>query len=231
MSEPVDPADFLTPDRCWINILNGPDQTDPRPAVFLDRDGVLVEEKNYLADPEGVEVIAGTPRAIHAARALGYRVVVVTNQSGIGRGRFDWHAYAAVENRMLEMLDTAGAKPDAVFACPHHPSGIAPYAVDHPWRKPAPGMLFAARDRLAIDLGASVIVGDKLSDLRAGHAAGLQTLVHVLTGHGAADKARVSEAATDHLKGLVTQVASIADLPGLLETGTFARTAQGRGQQ
>jgi histidinol-phosphate phosphatase family protein len=115
-----------------------------RPAVFLDRDGTLVEEVPYLHDPERV-VLSGGVEALSAVAASGYALVVVTNQAGVARGLYDEVAVAAVHRRMAELLAGAGVRLDAVLHCPHHPEGTVPgYARPCRCRKPGPGMLEAA---------------------------------------------------------------------------------------
>jgi len=159
-----------------------------RPALFLDRDGAMIVEENYLSDPEKVILIDGTVETIIAANQRNIAVVVVTNQSGIARGYFGWDIFAAVQERLLELLTKNGAKINAVYASPFHKSGNEPYRhPSHPSRKPNPGMLLRARDELGIDLPRSWIVGDKAGDLKAGLNAGLAGGLHVLTGHGRDD--------------------------------------------
>lgn len=132
-----------------------------RPAVFLDRDGTLIEEKDYLADPDGVEVIPGTYEALAELRAAGFHLVTVTNQAGIARGYYTDDDYRAVAARLDEMLAEAGTPVDDTRYCPHHPDVTGPCAC----RKPATGMYLAAAADLGIDLRASYYVGDKVSDV------------------------------------------------------------------
>lgn len=156
-----------------------------RPALFLDRDGVLVEEVNYLSRPEDAVLIPGAAATVRACNAAGIPVAVVTNQSGIGRGYFGWAAFAAVEARIRDLLAAEDAVLDAVLACAYHDAVAAPFCrPEHPWRKPGPGMLRHAAMVLNLDLGRSWIVGDKASDLEAGLAAGLAGGIAVRTGHG-----------------------------------------------
>jgi D-glycero-D-manno-heptose 1,7-bisphosphate phosphatase len=167
---------------CWCDIRR---TFGHMPALFLDRDGVVVEEAHYLAKPEDVRIIAGAAAAIAACNRAGIPVVVVTNQSGIGRGLYDWHAFADVEAAITELLVRDGAHLDAVLACAHHADAQPPYDVaDHPWRKPQPGMILEAAARMNLDLARSWIVGDKADDLAAGRTAGLAGGVVVATGHG-----------------------------------------------
>lgn len=155
-----------------------------RPAVFFDRDGTLIVDADYLSDPEGVVLIPGAPESIRAARQAGWLAVVVTNQSGIGRGLYSEADYRAVDRRFQALLSAEGATVDAVLHCPHHPAFTGACAC----RKPAPGMLLEAARRLGIDLGRSLMVGDKRSDLEAGAAVGAAPIL-VRTGYGAITEA------------------------------------------
>ena len=150
----------------------------PRPALFLDRDGVLIEDRHYLCDPTNVELCPGATALLEAACSQGWPVVVVTNQSGIARGYFNWQDYELVSDRLLELLGSS-ASIAAIYA-----NGHGPQASPSSWRKPSPGMLLAAAEDLNVDLTRSLLVGDRLIDLKAGISAGLTLLVHVLTGHG-----------------------------------------------
>lgn len=156
-----------------------------RPAVFLDRDGTLNEEVDYLCDPEHLVMIPGAAAAVARLNAKGIPVVVVTNQSGIGRGKYDWQDFAAVMSRMGTLLALENAWIDAVYASPHHEKGQGDYGVaDHPERKPNPGMLLRAAEEHGLDLAHSWMVGDKAIDLEAGHRAGCRAVL-VRTGYGA----------------------------------------------
>jgi len=178
----VDPR--LSADLLWRDVrVKG--FSSPRPALFLDRDGVIIEEKNYIADPHEVELLPGIPDLIRAARLAGMAVVEITNQAGIGRGYFGWPEFTQVENRLTELLADHGVHLDAVFACAFHPQARPPYDhPSHPWRKPNPGMLMEAGRLLNLDLPQSVLVGDKAADQQAARAAGLRCGIHVLTGYG-----------------------------------------------
>lgn len=155
-----------------------------RPAVFLDRDGTLNEEVDYLSDPDHLVLIPGAAAAVARLNARGIPVVVVTNQSGIGRGRYGWQDFAAVMSRMGTLLALENARIDAVYASPHHELGRGEYAVaDHPDRKPNPGMLLRAAAEHDLDLSRSWMVGDKAVDLEAGRRAGCRVAL-VRTGYG-----------------------------------------------
>ena len=170
----------------------------PRPALFLDRDGVMIEEKNYLRDPQEVELLPGVPELIAAAKGMGWAVVEITNQAGIAHGHLDWPDFVAVEDRITQVLEAKGVRVDAVFACPFHRAGRAPYGhPDHPWRKPNPGMLNEAVRVLNLIPSESVLVGDKDIDQRAGRAAGLCRGIHVRTGYGKDHEAAALAAASD----------------------------------
>ncbi len=181
---------FVTADGQWERVLSER-FSSPVPCLFLDRDGVIIEDRHYLSDPAGVQLISGADELIVSAREQGYAVVVVSNQSGIGRGRFGWKEHFAVESRMIELVTASGARFDALYACPFHAPARAGEAADHPWRKPNPGMILAASGALNLDRSRSWLVGDKLSDIQAAKAAGLRAGIHVLTGHGQDDAAGI----------------------------------------
>ena len=144
------------------------------PVLFVDRDGVLIEDRGFVGSAAQTQLYSDAPAAIAAARALGYRVAIVTNQSGIARGLYDWSGFAAVQAVIDAALARAGAAVDAVLACAYHGDGRAPYAVaDHFWRKPNPGMILEGLRRLHGIPTRSVMVGDKASDVAAARAAGL----------------------------------------------------------
>jgi D-glycero-D-manno-heptose 1,7-bisphosphate phosphatase len=179
--------------------------------VFLDRDGVLIEERNYLADPAGVQLILGAARYVARANACGRAVVVVSNQSGIARGILDWRIHLAIENRMIELLAAQSARIDMLLACGHHPDGAPPLDFDHPWRKPKPGMLLEAAGELNLDLSDSLLVGDKRSDIEAARAGGLPAAILVLTGYGRQETSHAMQLQQDGFA--VSICASIADAP------------------
>jgi len=155
-----------------------------RAAIFLDRDGTLNEEVDYLSDPEQMVLIPGAAASVARLNARDIPVVVVTNQSGIGRGRFRWEDFAAVMDRMTDLLAQEQARVDAVYVAPHHAHGQGEYAAtDHPDRKPNPGMLRRAAEEHGLDLSRSWMVGDKAIDLEAGRRAGCKVVL-VRTGYG-----------------------------------------------
>ena len=148
------------------------------PVLFVDRDGVLIEDRGYVGSVAQTHIYPDAPAAIAAARALGYRVAIVTNQSGIARGLYDWNGFAAVQDMIDAALARAGTAVDAVLACAYHGDGQAPYAVaDHFWRKPNPGMILEGLHRLNGIAARSAMAGDKASDIAAARAAGLGNAV------------------------------------------------------
>lgn len=163
-------------------------QANGGPILFLDRDGVIVEEVGYLARSEDVRIVDAAAAAIRLANERGICVVVVTNQSGIGRGLFNWYDFERVQHRISELLALEGAHLDLVIACGYHPDGIGEFCkVDHPWRKPNNGMMMAGAKCLNADLSRSLMVGDKITDLEAARASGVGAGILVRTGHGATE--------------------------------------------
>lgn len=152
----------------------------PRPGVLIDRDGTLIEDRHYLADPDGVVLIPGAGAAVARWNAGGVPIGVLSNQSGVARGYFDEAAVAAVHHRLGELLASMGARLDGIWYCPHHPDHGGPCAC----RKPAPGLAQRAAEALGLDLARSWVVGDKACDVELAARVGA-TGVLVRTGHGA----------------------------------------------
>jgi D-glycero-D-manno-heptose 1,7-bisphosphate phosphatase len=160
-------------------------------AVFLDRDGTINAEKEYLHRTEDFEFIPGAPQAIKLLNDAGFCIVVVTNQSGVARGYYDEAAVERLHRHMDAELARFGARVDAYYFCPHHPDhGSGEYTRACACRKPLPGMLVQAAADLAVDLTESWIIGDKLADVEAGLRAGCRPLL-VRTGYGADEEARL----------------------------------------
>jgi D-glycero-D-manno-heptose 1,7-bisphosphate phosphatase len=156
-----------------------------RPAVFLDRDGTLVEEVPYLHDPELVRLVPGAAAALRSLAAAGFALVLVTNQAGIAKGYYGEDAVGRVHQRLAELLAAGGVALDGIEYCPHHPEGtVPPFARACRCRKPGPGMLSAAAERLGIDLPSSYLVGNDPVDVGAARAAGATPLL-VTTGQAA----------------------------------------------
>lgn len=202
--EPIFGGKYLTNDQVLIDLTHTSRRFEtPRPALFLDRDGVIVVDAHYIGDPDKVELLPGAGYLIRSANESGIPVIVVTNQSGIGRGYFGWPEFERVQNKIDDLLKREKAKWNAVIACPHHKDALPPYRQEnHPCRKPNPGMLFAARNVVNIDLSRSWIVGDKAGDLLAGKQAGLKGGVHVAThpDTAVAESQKAKELAADEFK-------------------------------
>jgi len=160
---------------------------DGRRAVFLDRDGTIVDDPSpgFLHDPGRVRLLPGAAKAIHRLNEAGWLVVTVSNQSGIARGLYDEAAFAAVQRRLGELLAAHGAHLDATYYCPHHPEITGPCEC----RKPGVKLFRDAQTALGIDLARSYWVGDRLSDVEPARTLGGRALL-VATGHGAAHRAQ-----------------------------------------
>ncbi len=148
-------------------------------AVFLDRDNTIIANDGYLGDATGVKLLPGAAAAIASLRRLGFRIIIVSNQSGVARGMFDEAAVEAVNQEMIRQLkEQAGAHVDASYYCPYHPDAVVPeYKLDHEWRKPKPGMLKAACADFNLDLGQSWMIGDQPRDVAAGAFVGCRTIL------------------------------------------------------
>jgi D-glycero-D-manno-heptose 1,7-bisphosphate phosphatase len=165
-------------------------------AAFIDRDGVVNEERGYVHRIEDFHLLPGVVDGLRLLRQHGYSLVLVTNQAGIGRGLYTEDDYQALTAHLQVLLAAQGAALDGVYHCPHHPiAGVGGYRVDCTCRKPHPGMLLQAAHDLGLDLATSVLVGDKHSDLEAGRAAGVAACVLVESGHSPSAQAR---ALADH---------------------------------
>jgi D-glycero-D-manno-heptose 1,7-bisphosphate phosphatase len=171
------------------------------PVLFLDRDGVLLVEKDYLSDPADVELTAGVPAALCRARERGFLLIGVSNQSGLGRGRFTPAQFQSVMARFDELLQAAGCPLDGFYYCPHAPhDGCA-------CRKPAPGLLQEAAADWTWDPERAWVVGDKVSDVDLALHAGMRAVL-VLTGHGAQQAPKLGER-----RGVLV----VQDLPAAVE--------------
>jgi D-glycero-D-manno-heptose 1,7-bisphosphate phosphatase len=174
-----------------------------RRAVFLDRDGTLIEEKHYLHRPAEVSLYPGAPQALARLQEAGFVLFLVTNQSGVGRGYFTMEDVGAVHRHIADLLAGHGVRFTEVY--------VAPEAPEQPsrGRKPSPQFLFDARDQFDVDLSQSYMVGDKLIDLECGWNAGVRKSILVLTGYGR----EVQAAAGDRLRdGVIAQdLAGVAD--------------------
>ena len=162
----------------------------PRPAVFLDRDGTMIEDVGYLDTPSGIELFPWTVDAIRAFNRAGLPVVVVTNQAGVARGFLTEAILADIHRALTATLAAGGATVDGFYHCPHHPHGtVAGYARACDCRKPGRALIDRAARDLDLDPARSFVVGDKWIDVGLAHAVGARGIL-VRTGYGAAQEAR-----------------------------------------
>ena len=159
-----------------------PEHPGGRPAVFLDRDGTIIEHVHYLSNPLDVRLIPGAAQAVRRLRHAGYACVVVTNQSAIGRGMITTEQLGRIHDEMNRQLAAEDAAVDAIYYCPEAPVNDDRTVIEHSDRKPGPGMLFRASDDLTLDLDASWMIGDMISDVLAGLNAGCPGNILVRTG-------------------------------------------------
>ncbi len=160
-------------------------------AVFLDRDGTVTEEVGYLTNVDMLHMIPGAGAAIRKLNQAGFKVVLVTNQSGVARGYFPESLVHEAHERLTGMLKSEGARLDGIYYCPHHPSaGNSEYTTVCDCRKPATGLLDRAAKELNIDLMGSYMVGDKWSDVELAHNAGVKAVL-VQTGFAHDDPGNV----------------------------------------
>lgn len=176
-----------------------------KPAVFLDRDGTIIRNVHHLADPDLVELLPGAAAGIQKLRAAGYVCVVVSNQSAVGRGLLTLETLEVIHQTMCNQLREAGAEIDGWYFCPEAPGTDDRTQIEHPDRKPGPGMLLRAARDLHLDLTQSWMVGDMVSDLMAGFNAGCRGAVLVRTGHGA--EAKPSDAVASHIAADLSEAA------------------------
>lgn len=173
-------------------------QPPRRRFVVLDRDGTIIEEREYLSEPEQVRLLPGAAAALRDLRQMGFGLVVITNQSGIGRGYFDRERLRQIHQRLEELLEAEGVGLDGLYVCPHKSEDNCPC------RKPKLGLLQKAAEDLGFRLENSIVIGDKTSDIQMGRAAGALTFL-VRTGYGAQLE---NEAAADYV---VNDLAAAAD--------------------
>ena len=147
-------------------------------AIFLDCDGTLIEDPGYINSPDQVKLLEGVTEALVELRAMGYKLIVVSNQSGVARGIVTEQVLGEIHNRLRQQLAEKGAHLDEIYYCPYHPEGVVrKYRKESDWRKPNPGMLLAAADELKIDLSQSWCIGDSNRDIEAGLRAGCKTIL------------------------------------------------------
>jgi D-glycero-D-manno-heptose 1,7-bisphosphate phosphatase len=180
---------------------------DLYPALLLDRDGVLIENReDYVLSWADVEIYPGALEALARASRSPYKIVIVTNQSAIGRGLISLQKAEEINQQLLKKIKAAGGRVDGVFMCPHAPEDGCTC------RKPQPGLLFQAAQALSLDLSRSILIGDALSDIRAGQAAGISQTILVRTGRG---RSQALKAEAEHLNPFLiydTLAVALADL-------------------
>lgn len=160
------------------------------PAIFIDRDGVIIENRaDYVRTWRDVSIFPDALTALARLAASPYKIVIVTNQSGIGRGLIPPRTAEQINQRLLGIIHAAGGRIDGVYLCPHTPEENCAC------RKPRPGLILQAGRELSLDLSHSIMIGDALSDIQAGQAAGISRNVLVLTGRGY-DQSQLPEAAS-----------------------------------
>ena len=172
--------------------------------VLLDRDGTLIVERSYLSDPDGVELIPGAVAALRELQALGFGIVVLTNQSGIGRGFFRAEQVEAVHTRLRQLLEAEGVRLDGIYVCPHVPDDRCRC------RKPEPGLAEQAARDLCFDLREAFVVGDKACDIELGRRVGARTIL-VCTGYGKETVAAGGVAADEVARDLSDAARHIAE--------------------
>ncbi|MFZ3072503.1 MAG: D-glycero-beta-D-manno-heptose 1,7-bisphosphate 7-phosphatase [Thermodesulfobacteriota bacterium] len=162
--------------------------TTLRNAVFIDRDGVIIKDRDYVYKSEDLSFIPGSLEALQTLSRTSYKIIIITNQSGIGRGYFTESDYHVFTETFFEKLSSYGARVDGVYFCPHHPaSGIGRYGTLCACRKPKTGMITKASHEHGIRLKGSWLIGDKTSDIKAGATAGCKTIL-VKTGYAGQDR-------------------------------------------
>lgn len=169
--------------------------------IFIDRDGTINDEVDFLRNPDQLKLIPRSAEAITELNRLGLRIFILTNQSGIARGILTEDDLRGIHARLLQMLESRNARVDRIYYCPHHPEGsIKQYSIECDCRKPKTGMLQKAAKEYGIDLSRSYIIGDKMTDIQAGNNCGARAIL-VLTGYGKTEleDCRKNGAGLDHV--------------------------------
>ncbi|MFX0001890.1 MAG: D-glycero-beta-D-manno-heptose 1,7-bisphosphate 7-phosphatase [Candidatus Hodarchaeota archaeon] len=166
--------------------------SEKKRAVFLDRDGVINKEVNYLSNPKNFKFIKGSIEALKILKQKGFLLIIITNQAGIARGFFTEETLKTIHNKMISRLEKQGIELDDIYYCPHHPDFTGPCNC----RKPNPAMILKAKSKYNIDLTKSYMVGDTLNDIQTGKAANCKTVL-VLTGYGKEEQKNISSMIPD----------------------------------
>jgi len=205
----------LTVDGVYDKIAEILDGVKLDPAVFIDRDGTLIEDEHYLADPEKIKFIPGSLESVSRLKRAGYKIVIISNQSGVARGFFPVETVDLVHQHLTRQMREADCEPDDIRYCPHHPDGDNPdYTGECDCRKPHTGMLEAAAIELGLDIKRSFIIGDKVSDIQCGQIFGGRSIL-VRTGEGTATETALPAESylrpyhiSDNLAGAVDHILS-----------------------
>ena len=169
-------------------------------ACFLDRDGVLIEEKNYLSSPADVTIFPETIQALRILRKNDFKIIVITNQGGVAKGYYKEESILDVHKEIDRQLAKVKLKIDKYYYCPHHPEGtVKRYSIACKCRKPSPGLILDAVKEFGIELNKSFLIGDKVSDIEAAQNAGCLAIL-VKTGHG-----------RDHISKTITKNIIVAE--------------------
>jgi D-glycero-D-manno-heptose 1,7-bisphosphate phosphatase len=162
-------------------------------AVFLDRDGTIIEDTGYVSTPQDVRFLPGSIAAIKELNQAGYKVIVITNQSGVARGFFSESMLQTIDKSIQKAVLSGGGHIDAFYYCPHHADhGFYPYRQECGCRKPSPGLIKKAAHDHQVALDQSFMIGDHSGDVTAGQQAGVRT-VFVTTGHGAEEQKKLKK--------------------------------------
>jgi D-glycero-D-manno-heptose 1,7-bisphosphate phosphatase len=179
-------------------------QSQQRRFVVLDRDGTIIEEREYLSEPQQVALLPGVGAALRELRQMGFGLVVITNQSGVGRGIFDQAQLQRLHEHLRELLEREGVHLDGLYVCPHKPDD------DCACRKPRLGLLQKAAGELGFNFANSIVIGDKACDIEMGHAAGALTFL-VRTGYGAqVDNEAAADFVVDDLAAATASIRRLA---------------------
>ena len=177
-------------------------------AIFLDRDNTIIEDPGYINNPDQVKLIEGVTEPLSELKAMGYKLVVVSNQSAVARGIVTEEALGQIHKRLEQLLAEKGVLLDRIYYCPYYIDGVIPkYRKDSDWRKPSPGMLLAAGKDMDIDLKESWMVGDSPSDIEAGARAGCRTIM--LAGRTHEQKIKPGEPGPDYRAVNLKEVVNI----------------------
>tara|TARA_A100001388_G_C28756682_1_gene495336 strand:- start:394 stop:1056 length:663 start_codon:yes stop_codon:yes gene_type:complete len=161
-------------------------QNIKKPALFFDRDGVLIKDCHYISSVKQVEIEKGAKKLVRFAYNYGWHIIVVSNQSGISRNKISWDDYFQVTNKMISLFGNPNPF-SAIYA-----NSQGPNTKFKNWRKPSPNMIFRATELFNIDIDKSIIIGDRLTDIIAGINSGIKLLVHTKTGHGMKEKIKLN---------------------------------------